>query len=273
MKKLLGIFVLVLLMSNNVEAASIAEELTQLNNLFKEGAITKEEFSKAKSILLKTETESEVKVEKKTKVKKEKMLRTCHILSIQSQLEGNDAGFRKLPGTELVNEHTGDVIYRPLQPNEIASYMTNLEQYINTDDTTDPLIKMAIIHYQFESIHPFYDGNGRTGRIINILYLIHQRLLDIPVLYLSRYIIKNKNTYYKTLQNARDKIDWESWNWQQIFTMIQDYGDVPLEDMRRTFNLGVGMILIIDKEHLQSLDRYLNSINEKYVVMGEVIKK
>ena len=140
------------------------------------------------------------------------LLTNRHILSIQSILEGNTAGFRKLPGTKLVNDKTGDVIYTPPQdPNAIVSYMTNLESYINSDDDVDPLIKMAVIHFQFESIHPFYDGNGRTGRIINMLYLVRCELLTIPILYLSRYIIQRKGDFYKNLQNVRDKDDWETW--------------------------------------------------------------
>ncbi len=125
-------------------------------------------------------------------VKENKMLTISHILSVHKRLEQNDAGFRKLPGTELKNDKTGEIIYVPPQDSaEIETLMQNLVQYINEDEMQpiDPLIKMAIIHHQFESIHPFYDGNGRTGRIINILYLVAKGLLDFPVLYLSRYII------------------------------------------------------------------------------------
>ena len=91
--------------------------------------------------------------------------------------------------------------------------MKNLELFINDDTISDfdPLVKMAIIHYQFESIHPFYDGNGRTGRIINVLYLVLNDLLDLPVLYLSRYIIANKGRYYKLLQEVRETDNWENW--------------------------------------------------------------
>lgn len=91
--------------------------------------------------------------------------------------------------------------------------MSHLEKYINVDkeNSLDPLIKMALIHYQFESIHPFYDGNGRTGRILNVLYLVLKGLLDIPVLYLSRYIVKNKDAYYTFLQKVRDEGAWDQW--------------------------------------------------------------
>lgn len=134
------------------------------------------------------------------------------ILKIQAELERNDAGIRKVPGTSLVNDRTGEVIYTPPSDERIIlSLLSNLEKFINTDDEIDPLIKMAIIHYQFESIHPFYDGNGRTGRIINVLYLVLKDLISTPILYLSSFIIKNKNDYYRLLQKVRDDNDWESW--------------------------------------------------------------
>ncbi len=136
------------------------------------------------------------------------------ILQIQEVLEDNKAGFRKLPGTALKNAATGERIYTPPQDyDEILRLMANLERYINDAEMQDcdPLIKMAIIHFQFESIHPFYDGNSRTGRIINILYLILERLQTLPILYLSNYIIKNKSDYYRYLQKVRDENLWEEW--------------------------------------------------------------
>ena len=136
------------------------------------------------------------------------------ILQIQEVLENNKAGFRKLPGTELKNALTGKTIYTPPQDfNDINRLMTNLERFINSHEMCDydPIVKMAIIHFQFESIHPFYDGNGRTGRIINILYLILEKLQNLPILYLSSYIIKNKSDYYRLLQEVREKNNWEEW--------------------------------------------------------------
>ena len=147
-------------------------------------------------------------------VKKNNLLTTNYILQIQEQVEQNKAGFRKLPGTKLLNDATSDVVYTPPQDYDtIVSLMTNLETFINDDRVmdADPLVKMAIIHHQFESIHPFYDGNGRTGRIINILYLIQKKLLDLPVLYLSRFIIQHKNEYYRLLQQVRETGEWEEW--------------------------------------------------------------
>lgn len=142
------------------------------------------------------------------------LLTNNHILKIQKEVEQNSAGFRKVPGTKLLNDKTGEVIYTPPQDYiTILRLMKNLEKFINDDDMADldPLVKMAIIHHQFESIHPFYDGNGRTGRIINILYLIQKKLLSLPILYLSRYIIKNRSEYYELLQKVREKNDWERW--------------------------------------------------------------
>lgn len=116
-------------------------------------------------------------------------------------------------GTTLKNEATGEVVYTPPSgEQEILTLMSNLEKYINEDhDQVDLLVKLAIIHYQFESIHPFYDGNGRTGRIINVLYLVLKELLDSPILYLSKYIIRNKLAYYRLLQEVRTKENWEEW--------------------------------------------------------------
>jgi len=147
-------------------------------------------------------------------VRKNKLIRLTDILAIQQTMERNNAGLRKVPGTGLKNTRTGEMIYMPPQDaNEIVVLMDNLVKYINDDSLCelDPLIKMAIIHHQFESIHPFYDGNGRTGRIIIILYLVAQDLLELPVLYLSSYIIQNKEEYYKQLQQAREVNDWRPW--------------------------------------------------------------
>ncbi|WP_289847493.1 Fic family protein [Bacteroides fragilis] len=140
---------------------------------------------------------------------------TCNdMIEIYRRIKHNQAGYRVTPGTALINDRTGEAVYEPPQSyDEIVSCMSNLEKFINDDSVSDldPLVKMCIIHHQFESIHPFSDGNGRTGRIINILYLVIQGLLDLPVLYLSRYIIKNKGEYYHLLQAVRDNQEWEAW--------------------------------------------------------------
>jgi Fic family protein len=146
-------------------------------------------------------------------VRKTGLMTNNHILEIQGVLEENNAGFRKLPGTAL-KDGAGRTVYTPPQdPAEIVSLMSALERFINESElyAADPLIKMALIHHQFESIHPFYDGNGRTGRIINVLYLVKEELLDIPVLYLSQHIVRSKARYYDLLQRVRDEDLWEEW--------------------------------------------------------------
>ena len=146
-------------------------------------------------------------------VRQSGLLTSNNIIKIQGELERNNAGFRKLPGTAL-KDGSGRTVYTPPQdPEEIKSLMRDLERFINEPDLfdADPLIKMALIHHQFESIHPFYDGNGRTGRIINVLYLVKEGLLDIPVLYLSQHIVRNKRAYYDLLQRVRIDNVWEDW--------------------------------------------------------------
>ncbi len=146
------------------------------------------------------------------------------IIQIQQELEKNNAGFRKVPGTELKNSITGKTIYTPPQDyDSIVRLMGDLQIYMNDDEINDydPLVKMAIIHYQFESIHPFYDGNGRTGRIINILFLIMKGYLDLPILYYSRYIIHYKVDYYKLFQEVRERNEWEEW----ILFMVKGLGE------------------------------------------------
>lgn len=129
-------------------------------------------------------------------------------------LKDRDDAFRVTPGTALRNEKSGETVFIPPQDaNEIIRLMTDLERFVNDDDRSDldPLIKMALIHHQFESIHPFADGNGRIGRILNVLYLTRTGLLDIPILYLSRHITRHKNDYYRLLQAVRDDSAWEDW--------------------------------------------------------------
>lgn len=146
-------------------------------------------------------------------VKNTGLLTVNHIVQIQRELERNNAGLRKLSGTAL-KDNNGRTVYTPPQsPEEVIQLMTGLERFMNDSNLmqVDPLIKMALIHHQFESIHPFYDGNGRTGRIVNVLYLVKEGLLDIPVLYLSQHIVKTKPDYYRLLQKVRDDDAWEEW--------------------------------------------------------------
>lgn len=139
-------------------------------------------------------------------------LSTNAIVNIQQVLEENSAGIRRLPGTALRNATKGTVIYTPPDDHDtILRLMKNLEDYLHEDDGLSPFTRLAVQHYQFESIHPFYDGNGRTGRILNVLFLIMNGLLDQPVLYLSQFIIDNKADYYRLLQEVRTHENWEEW--------------------------------------------------------------
>ena len=212
-------------------------------------------------------------------VKENGLLTNNYIQEIQAELEGNNAGFRVQPGTVLKNSQTGETVYTPPQhPQEIQQYMQNLEKFINENDSSDldPLIKMAIIHHQFESIHPFMDGNGRTGRIINILYLVKEELLDTPVLYLSRYINQNKADYYNMLQAVRDKDEWEAW----ILFML----DGVLKTSYQTIQLikDIRQLMQVHKEKLRNelpklysqdlLNHLFNHPYTKPAFLGEELK-
>lgn len=142
---------------------------------------------------------------------KKRLLTTPLFEELVQILKGSQQGIRKIPGTKLVNA-AGEITYTPPEGEQvIQEKLKALEKFIYSESSFDPLIQMALIHYQFEAIHPFHDGNGRTGRILNILFLIEKGLLDIPVLYLSHYIIKNKVAYYNGLRDITEKNDWESW--------------------------------------------------------------
>lgn len=133
-------------------------------------------------------------------------------IEICSTLKAQAMDVRKIPGTVIANQQTREIVYTPpIGEETIRRLLGNWEQFFHSDDDLDPLIKMAISHYQFEAIHPFFDGNGRTGRIINVLYLIEQQLLTLPILYLSRYIVQHKQDYYRLLTQVTRKQDWQAW--------------------------------------------------------------
>ena len=189
--------------------------------------------------------------------RKKGLLTLNDIQQIQAELVKNSAGFRAVPGTTLRND-ADEIVYIPPQDNgEIQRLMDNLEQYINdpTLHDVDPLIKMAVIHHQFESIHPFYDGNGRTGRVISVLYLVINGLLDLPILYHSRYITHNKGTYYRLIQHVRDTqgdtvahlAAWEEW----ILFLLKGV-EVTSEQTIRLVE-GISMLMAKYKQHLRPL--------------------
>ena len=182
-------------------------------------------------------------------IKDKGFINTNILVELQSIIEHNRAGIRKTPGTNLINSATGEIIYTPPQEEkEIRDLLKNLEDYINDkEDGVDPLIKMALIHYQFESIHPFYDGNGRTGRILNVLYLVLNELIDSPILYLSNYINKNKMEYYRLFSDFRDNNNYEDW----IIYILKGIG----ETSKNTIEL--------IKQILQEMEAYKREFIEK----------
>lgn len=186
-------------------------------------------------------------------IRKDKLITNNKLKRVQELLEENRAGFRTVPGTSLKNTQ-GKVVYTPPQDgSDIVRYMENLEAFINDAEQSslDPLIKMAIIHHQFESIHPFYDGNGRTGRILNILYLVVSGLLDLPILYLSRYITQYKADYYHYIQAIRDAGGdntqaWEDW----ILFILRGVEQTAVETIQLV--RGIGELMAIYKVKLRN---------------------
>lgn len=167
--------------------------------------------------------------------KKQGFLRVNDIVCIQQELVDNTAGIRSTPGTVLKNDQTGEIVYIPPQDKvEILDLLSNFINHFNlNDDDLSPLINLAILHYQFESIHPFYDGNGRTGRILNILYLILNGLIDVPILYLSSYITDNKPEYYKLLNQTNRIGNWEDW----IMFMLKAIESTSMDTISRIANI------------------------------------
>lgn len=143
---------------------------------------------------------------------KSRPLNTSTAVTVCSTIKGMAMDIRKIPGTSIMNTATGETIYTPPVGEQlIRDLLTNWERYLTADDDLDPLIRMAVCHYQFEAIHPFLDGNGRTGRILNSLFLIERGLLTLPILYLSYYILRHKNDYYRLLRAVTKEQNWQGW--------------------------------------------------------------
>jgi len=205
-----GILINTLAMQEAKDSSAIENIVTTHDEIFRDDAFPEEQSNPAAKEVLRYREALKIGFDL---VRETGLLTANHIVAIQRELERNDAGFRKLPGTAL-KDANGRVVYVPPQDHaEIVSLMRDLERVLNDPAAlaTDPLIKMAIIHHQFESIHPFYDGNGRTGRIVNVLYLVKEGLLDLPILYPSRHIVRHKADYYRLLQSVRDDGVWEPW--------------------------------------------------------------
>ncbi len=171
-------------------------------------------------------------------IKKQGFLRIKDIENIQKTIVENNAGIRAMAGTVLKNDKTGEIVYTPPQEkDEILELLSNFLEHFNVNQSDlSPLINLAVLHYQFESIHPFYDGNGRTGRILNILYLIINNLLDIPILYLSSYINKNKSQYYKYLNHVNKTNDWEDYV-LYVLKAVEETADNTIEKINKIKDL------------------------------------
>ncbi len=182
-------------------------------------------------------------------LKKQGFLRLKDIEFLQKTIIENNAGIRTMAGTVLKNDKTEEIVYTPPQEKgEILDLLSNfLDHYNITQDNFPPLINLAILHYQFESIHPFYDGNGRTGRILNILYLIINELLDIPILYLSSYINENKSEYYRLLNTVNKTDEWEEYI-IYILKAIEITSNRTIDKINSIKNLLSKTIIIAQKE-------------------------
>ena len=144
---------------------------------------------------------------------KRRPLSTATAVRICRTIKGADIDVRRTPGTTLVNERTGEVIYTPPAGERLLrDLLANWERFVHEARDIDPVVRLAVQHYQFEAIHPFIDGNGRTGRVLNLLFLVEQGLLDLPVLYLSRAILRQRAEYYRLLNAVRADAAWEEWN-------------------------------------------------------------
>ncbi len=205
------------------------------------------------------------------------LITTNHLCKVQSELIGSNSGVRSMPGTNLKSSE-GRTVYTPPQTHEeIIQMLTELEEFMNCSEKydVDPLIKMALIHHQFESIHPFYDGNGRTGRILNVLYLVKESLIGIPVLYLSRPLMQSKGDYYRYLQNVRDFDDWEAW----VLYMLQaveisaNEANLMVKDIQKAYQYTKHRIRKEQKFYSQDLVNQLfvqpyTTVNNLVVALG-----
>ena len=193
-----------ILISESKDSSAIENIITTYDEIFKDIVSKAPSSGKPKEILnYKKAIEHGLQL-----ITNNQFISTNILVEIQERIEKNKGGVRKLPGTVIMNDVTKEIVHTPPQNEKlIREYLFNLEQYINSESEYDSLINMALIHFQFESIHPFYDGNGRTGRVLNILYLVLKEKIQEPILYLSKYIIENKNEYYRLLKICNENIN------------------------------------------------------------------
>jgi Fic family protein len=241
-----GILIRTLSLREAKDSSEVEAIITTHDELFQSAIRHEDELSSAtKEVLHYVEA---LAVGQKAVQRSNGLIRGADILAVQEILERNQAGWRRQAGTTLQDSRE-TVIYTPPQDaQQILDLMDNWVQYCNDDElwAADPLVKMAVLHYQFESIHPFYDGNGRTGRILNILYLKSKGLLEIPVLYLSRYITRNKPAYYAGLQSVRDTGNWEPY----LLYMVEGVRDTATDAIRLI--RGIALLMKTTKRQIRS---------------------
>ena len=223
-----GIVLSLINLSESKDSSAIENIMTTYDEIFKEIVSKTPTFGKPKEVI-----NYKHALDRGLLVMRQKgFISTNILIEIQNVIEPNKGGIRKLPGTVIINDKTNEIVHKPPQnETEIRELMHNLEIFIN-----HPLIQMALIHFQFESIHPFYDGNGRTGRILNILYLVLKEKLSEPILYLSKYIMENKAQYYALLKKCNENID-----------NIKDFVLYILKGISETSNNTINLILRINQ--------------------------
>jgi Fic family protein len=192
------------------------------------------------------------------------IISTNLMVNVAQKITQNTSGIRKIPGTALKNNITGEIVYTPPCCEDVLrEKLKHLELFINDPDfcKLDPIIKLALLHYQFESIHPFGDGNGRTGRILNSLYLVQQNMLSSPVIYLSSYIIDNKQDYYRLLREVTEKQNWRDWI-MFMNTAVNETANLTNRKIRGIIQLRKEM----EEKTMQVLEKF-NNRHELYDLM------
>lgn len=216
-----GILINTIALQESKDSLAIENIVTTQDELYQATLTSEEMSSSAKEVLSYREA---LYKGLKAMAKKKNILSVNIMIEIVQVVKQNKAGIRTTPGTMLKNAITGETIYTPPEGKQvIEEKLANLERFMNDDDFSelDPLLKMAVIHYQFEAIYPFIDGNGRTGRILNSLYLVQQQLLPQPVLYLSSYFVKNKPLYYQLLRGVTEDSNWRDWIMYNLTAVIE----------------------------------------------------
>ncbi len=236
--------------SESKDSSAIENIITTYEDIYKE-MVTKKPISKASKEVLNYKKAIEYGFQQ---LQDKGFISTNSIIEIQRMIEPHKGGIRKLPGTVIMNMDTSEIVHTPPQEeHEIRELLKNLEDFINTNNTYDPLINMALIHFQFESIHPFYDGNGRTGRILNILYLVLKQKLQTPILYLSKYIIEHKSTYYRLLKICNEDVSY-----------IADMVSFILDGIINTSKYTINLILKINDLILMTKAEIKKRMNDMY---------